>query len=127
MDHVVYNNLIIEPEQFISWIRANIDIENSLPEDIEHDLEDINRVIASAKREADLILQRDEDYFRDEETDPIIIPEDIKQWVFEKAARDYFMRLNSLIQQSISGGETLQVQTQVDWSKLYKHRKLIVG
>jgi len=127
MSRVVYNNLEIETKEFISWIRANIDVDGDLSEELEYDLNDIDRVIASAKREADLILQRDEEYFYDEETDSIIIPEDIKQWVFEKAARDYFVRISGLIQQNVSGAENLQLQSRTDMSKLYKHRKYVVG
>ena len=118
----IYDNLEIELDEAKQWIRQYFetceDVEN---EELTIEKVELQRLIDSAKRDADNFIQREELYFAVDEQ--VVIPENIKQWVLEVVARTYEVRLSGEVSRGIDGAESLQVD-EVDTSKLMQHKKV---
>ena len=118
MIKTIYDNLEIELGEAKQWLNQYFEEAENNPTPEQEELE---RLIDSAKREADNFLQRKEEYFEHDGT--IVIPENIRQWVLELVARDYEFRLSGEVNRSIDGAETVQIE-DIDYNKLMQYKKV---
>ena len=118
----IYDNLEIELDEAKQWIRQYFETCESQTEGkLTIEEIELQRLIDSAKRDADSFIQREELYFTVSEQ--VVIPENIKQWVLEVVARTYEVRLSGEVSRGIDGAENLQVD-KIDTSKLMQYKKV---
>lgn len=127
----IYNNLTIDIKELREWLQVqSIDLTSESNDELEvgNLLEDneLQTLIDSAKRKADSFVQREPDYFREDDESEVDIPEDIKQWCLEYAGRAYEKRINGMESISISGSESTS-WGEVEFNKLKPYRKLDFG
>ena len=107
----IYDNLDIDTQEAIDYLRAN-------PED--EDL--IEMMLKSIKRKADNFVQREEEYFENENKE-VVIPKDIKLWVLEMLGRKYNHRVNGMSSESVDGYGSITLEEE-DYGELWQYRQL---
>jgi len=132
----IYDNLTVELDDMRQWLQINvIDLSAESELTIENTLEDneLQRLINTAKRKVDNYIQRPPEFFIPgwEEGDPIntqdiVIPEDIEQFVFEYAARLFEKRLNGVDTHDIEGADSITFGS-IDWSLIKPYKNMDFG
>ena len=118
----IYDNLEVDLDEAKQWIRQYFETcEVEEGEELTVEEAELQRLVDSAKRDADNFIQREESFFIVDEE--VVIPENIKQWVLEVVARTYEVRLSGEASRSIDGAESLQVN-KIDKSKLMQYKKV---
>ncbi len=107
----IYDNLKIPTGEVRGYLRAD-----------PHDDPLIERMIDAAKRRADRYVQRDEEYFENENGE-VEIPPDIELWVYKTVGRMYERRASGLSQQQIAGAENIFWEAE-DMQELWPYRNL---
>ena len=107
----IYDNLDIDTQEAIDYLRAN-------PEDEQT----IEILLNGIKRKADNFIQREEEYFENE-NEEVVIPEDIKLWVLEMLGRKYNHRVNGMQSENVDGYGSITLDKE-DYGELWQYRKL---
>ena len=80
-------------------------------------------LVAGAKRECDLFLNRPEDYFKNDQNN-VVIGEDIKIWCMNLAARNYENGINGLAGDSDTGNGSYRWRDEQWYKSIHRHRNM---